>query len=1077
MTTQLPVETFLKEEVAKIMSIDIADIDAQASLLDSGGDSLLMVELLQSINDSYDVSIPVGKVFSELTTINKIAHFIKGHSPDINTPEVTEQSEATSIDNGDSPILTVSTLDVGLKGQSTASVIVQRQLQLMKRQLELVSKIEPMVSGKSKKNQTSQLMIGDNSRIFDGLELVPTQKTNNIKGEDPVPEAQDRFNAFDARTQEDKRMEDRLKNDHIAGLIKLYNSKTKNSKIETQAARKVLADNRASAGFRMSLKEMVYPIISDRTKGSHIWDIDGNEYIDFTMGFGTHLFGHSPTFVTQAIEKQFRIGMPIGPQSPLAGKVADLFCKLTKHDRVVFCNSGTEATMTAVRLARAGTGRDKIAIFSGSYHGTFDGFLARRKKGGDQSAPVAAGVINSMVDDVVVLDYGEDSALAYLREHGSSLAAVIVEPVQSRHPSLQPKIFLQKVRELTSKTQTAFIWDEVITGFRLAPGGAQEYFGIQADIATYGKILGGGMPIGAVGGSEKFLNYIDGGWWQYGDESYPESDMTFFAGTFSKHPLTMASSLAVLQEIESNGAEYHRKLGNTTASMAQELNRFFEIQNIDVRIDFCGSLFRFEYPGNLDLLFFHLMANGVFIWEGRNCFISTAHSDNDIERFIDIVKIAILKLKDDRLVPVSKNEKEITTLPVTASQQRFFDLSKKGNEGNSACNICVGLHLKGKLDIASIEKSIRRLIGRHESLHTGFIEKDQYVNWNNSKPNLELVHSSEITKEYEMGILLAEDQKNCFDLESGALHCFKLYQLGHDSNLLSIAVHHLVCDGMGLVMLIDELRIIYDAELRGTSSGLCPAIPYSKWAMQEQDYIASEKYKESLSYWSNLLGDFDAYRSKPEVEGSSLEGARLQYEMESKLFNQLDSARQESSVSLFTFLLAGFVRTLELANDSTSLVVGIPMATRNFPSSERAIGNCVNILPIMVDLNGCVGSRDLVQRVKTRLHESYRHMDVPYSHLLKEYGRPLFDVSFNLEPVQEIPAFGDASVKPIMAKNEYVEFPLMLNMTKIAGKLSIEVDYQIAIYSSEQVDLLMGEFFSVLESISTPESTIKVVSS
>ena len=179
---------------------------------------------------------------------------------------------------------------------------------------------------------------------------------------------------------------------HLETLIAQYNKRTQKSKQRAQAYRPVLADSRAVAGFRPSTKEMIYPIIGERSLGARFWDIDGNEYVDLTMGFGVLLFGHAPPFITAAREEQNKLGIEIGPQSNLAGEVAELICELTGGERVAFCNSGTEAVMTALRLARTATGRTKIALFADSYHGHFDGVLAKALPGQFCAVPMAAGI-------------------------------------------------------------------------------------------------------------------------------------------------------------------------------------------------------------------------------------------------------------------------------------------------------------------------------------------------------------------------------------------------------------------------------------------------------------------------------------------------------------------------------------------------------------------------------------------------------------------------------------------------------------------------------------------------------------
>jgi glutamate-1-semialdehyde aminotransferase len=232
------------------------------------------------------------------------------------------------------------------------------------------------------------------------------------------------------------------------------------------------------------------------------------------MGFGLNLFGHSPAFVTEAVAEQLRKGVEIGPQSPIAGEVARLISEFTGMDRVTFCNTGSEAVMAAIRLARTVTGRDTVALFSGAYHGTFDEVLVRGVRSGavHKSFPISPGIPSPHVENVLVLEYGTDESLQILKSRMGELAAVLVEPVQSRHPDLQPREFLRSLRALTEQAGTALIFDEVITGFRVHPGGTQAMFGIQADLATYGKVLGGGLPLGVVAGKRAFMDALaDGG--------------------------------------------------------------------------------------------------------------------------------------------------------------------------------------------------------------------------------------------------------------------------------------------------------------------------------------------------------------------------------------------------------------------------------------------------------------------------------------------------------------------------------------------------------------------------------------
>lgn len=443
---------------------------------------------------------------------------------------------------------------------------------------------------------------------------------------------------------------------HLNELIKSYTSRTRESKRLTQTYRRYLADSRVSAGYRTLWKEMVYQIVGQRSQGSRIWDVDGNEYVDITMGFGLHLFGHSPAFIVQAIESQLKQGIHLGPQSHLAGKVAQMISEMTGVERVNFCNSGTEAVMGALRVARTVTRRNKIALFGGAYHGWSDGTLVRPIgcNGVQKSVPMAPGVPPLSVQDTVVLEWDSPKSLEYLREHVHELAAVITEPVQSRRPDIQPREFLHELRRLTEQSGTALILDEMVTGFRIQPGGAQAHFGVSADLVIYGKVLGGGLPIGVVAGKAAFMDAFDGGMWNYEDNSYPRAEKTLFAGAYFKHPLTMSVAEAILGHMKNDGRAEIERLNQRTSRLVEALNEFFDDQQVPIRAANFGSLFRllvsrdFKYS---DVLFYHLVENGVFVWEGRNCFLSAAHTEDDVELIIGAVKRSVLQTREGGFLP------------------------------------------------------------------------------------------------------------------------------------------------------------------------------------------------------------------------------------------------------------------------------------------------------------------------------------------------------------------------------------------------------------------------------------------
>ena len=458
---------------------------------------------------------------------------------------------------------------------------------------------------------------------------------------------------------------------HLETLIARYTERTKTSKQLMQAYRPVLADPRGLEGFYPLIKEMVYPVIGKHALGSRVWDIDGNEYIDIVMGFGVNLFGHNPPFIKEALKQRLEQGIHFGPQSDIAGEVAELVSELTGMERVTFSNTGTEAVMTAIRLARAATGRYKIVRFSDSYHGHSDGTLI--KADGSRSVPGYPGVPPNVALDVLVLDYVNPQSLEIIKAHEQELAAVIVEPVQSSRPDLLPQEFLQQLRQLTKKSGIVLIFDEIITGFRVHLGGAQAWFGVEADIATYGKIVGGGMPIGIIAGKATYMDKIDGGMWNYGDLSYPqpEAEMTFFSGTFCKHPLAMAAARAVLKRLKTEGPALQQQLNQRTSQFVKTLNTFFEADEVPIRLANFGSIFnsvRFRNSassvssdalGKMQLinllLYHHLLDKGVYLRSSLHA-LSTTHTDEDLDFIVQAIKDSVRELQDGGFLPSPSDE-------------------------------------------------------------------------------------------------------------------------------------------------------------------------------------------------------------------------------------------------------------------------------------------------------------------------------------------------------------------------------------------------------------------------------------
>jgi glutamate-1-semialdehyde aminotransferase len=302
--------------------------------------------------------------------------------------------------------------------------------------------------------------------------------------------------------------------------------------------------------------------------------------------------------------------------------------------------------MAAMRCARTVTGRKTIAIFTNSYHGIFDEVVVRGTKK-LRSISAAPGILANAVENILVLDYGTDESLRILRERGPELAAIMLETVQNRMPTLQPREFIRETRRIADEAGCALIFDEVITGFRVAPGGAQEFYGVRADIATYGKIIGGGLPFAAVAGSSKWIDALDGGHWQYGDDSRPEAGVTYFAGTFVRHPLALAAAKATLVYLKAQGPALYKRINDRTQQLVDRLNSAFAVRGAPVKAIHCASAWRLvwnEDQRNVSLFYYLARFHGLHMYEQFGHFVTEAMGDAEIERIFQTYTEALDEL-------------------------------------------------------------------------------------------------------------------------------------------------------------------------------------------------------------------------------------------------------------------------------------------------------------------------------------------------------------------------------------------------------------------------------------------------
>lgn len=649
--------------------IDVSAAEPTTTFLELGLDSLSLTQVALALKKKFKVKIAFRNLLEDYPNLETLAAFLaETASPDVlpkpepiaapvNVPAPaatngTIPTPVPTVANGvtPAPILPVPIPTMSGNDTSPIQALINQQLQVMTQQLQLLGGAglplttapNPVPAQPTPVQQTAP-------------PAAPTPAASPAK---PTPEAPKPTSKAPAPGAKIKKKQDTTLSDAqrqaLDQLMVRYIKRTPESKRQAQEHRSYLADPRTVSGFTPLTKEMVYPLVVDRSQGSRLWDVDGNEYIDLTSGFGLNFFGWNPDYVTKAVIAQMEKGIEIGPQTPLAGRVAKMITEFTGLDRVAFCNTGSEAVMATLRLARTVTGNNLIATFAGDYHGTFDEVLYRQGAG-QRTLPGAPGIMPEMFENLLVLDYDKPESLEILRDRADDLAGVMVEPVRSRDPGLQPREFLQELRRLTEKSESALIFDEVVTGFRVAPGGAQEYFNIKADLATYGKVIGGGLPIGVVAGSAQYMDALDGGFWQFGDNSIPEVGVTFFAGTFVRHPMALAAAEASLLKLKEGGPNLQKSLADKVQRLATTLKQYCDRVGAPINIAYFSSFFYVTYDTAAapygGLLFYLLREKGIHIWEYRACFLTLAHTDEDVEMIIRIFKEAVAELQAVGLLP------------------------------------------------------------------------------------------------------------------------------------------------------------------------------------------------------------------------------------------------------------------------------------------------------------------------------------------------------------------------------------------------------------------------------------------
>jgi glutamate-1-semialdehyde 2,1-aminomutase len=396
-----------------------------------------------------------------------------------------------------------------------------------------------------------------------------------------------------------------------------------------------------------------YPFFVKKSQGSSIWDEDGNQLIDFCNGYGALLLGHRRKEIINAVSDQLKKGTLFCAPTELEIKLSKLIIRnYSSIDKVRLVNTGGEATMTAIRLARAYTKKKKIVKFEGCYHGTYDSVLVKAGSGSaHHGISVSEGGLSEVSKNTLVVQYNNSQELEQVLKKNNDVAAVIVEPILANMGLILPeKNFLSEIRKITKKHSVPLIFDEVVTGFRVSPGGAQKHFGIKPDLTTLGKALGNGFTIAAVGGMKKIMDQLTPG------------GKVYQASTFAGNPISVRASISSILTMNKLKNKLYLQLEKYTTLLTRAIDDFANDLKIPHQINFTGSMFQIFFTNkpvidyrtskNADAkkfqkMFRSLLKSGIFIAPSQyeTVFLSYAHTNNDLNKALNSYEKALKAVK------------------------------------------------------------------------------------------------------------------------------------------------------------------------------------------------------------------------------------------------------------------------------------------------------------------------------------------------------------------------------------------------------------------------------------------------
>ena len=1095
--TRLPrLEQELQRILSDVSGVPADDIDRGTTFVDQGLDSLSLTQATLELERVFGVKLRFRRLLEDLNDIDKLARFLDGELPaDRFAPAPAPAAAApvqAALPVAATPIpqaaagvfepMAFAAMPAG--AGSGVQQVIQQQMQLMAQQLALLAgqpmALAPLATTPSAPAAAAPAPAGAPAPAL----AAPPQPADDTGALSRQALVEKPFGASPRLTLDAARNFTPAQQQWLDDFIARYNQRSGRSKDFSQAHRKVMADPRVVTGFNPLWKDLVYPIVVDRSSGARLWDLDGNEYIDLLSCFGGNLLGYQPPAVVAAMHEQLDRGLEVGPQHPLAAEVAELISRFTGMQRVGFCNTGSEAVMGAMRVARTVTGRKTIAIFSNSYHGIFDEVIVRGTRQ-LRSLSAAPGILANAVENILVLDWNSEESLRVLRERGPELAAIMTEPIQNKYPTVQPREFVRSLREIADASGCALIFDEVVTGFRVAPGGAQEFYGVRADIATYGKVIGGGLPFAAIAGSDRWLDALDGGHWQYGDDSFPEAGVTYFAGTFVRHPLALAAARATLLHLQQGGRAFYQTLNDRTQRLIERLNAAFAVRGAPVQAVHCASLWRLSWDDNqkfVSLFYYLVRFHGLHLYEQFGHFVTEAMGDAETDRIFTVFTDALDELmalgfitpREGGPAPKGPGDKPATPqdAPLTPGQTERWLAGSFDPAARRALNESFCVTLAGPLDRPALKAALADVLRRHEAFRVQFDLEDpqQRLAPTLDLPVAEVDLSGQTDADAALDAFCAEASLKDFPVERAPLAAVSLVTLADGRTVVHVVASHLVFDGWASSVFNAELAAAYRARSTGIAPSLKPAESPLAFAMAEQARFDGPDAEADLAYWCDVLRDAPAplaLGDRTPAAERSFAADTVRVRLDGEALARLRAQAKRESATLFQLLLGAVTAVLHRRSGRDDFVVSIPYASQSLQRHGPLMADGVLDLPLRLRCTPGDDGHHLLQRVRNHLMDALEHPLVTQGTVARALGvrsvgsRPPFTgIFFNLNPRVDLSGYAPLAAEMHEGRKRGILSELFFNFYENDDSLTLDLHHGSEFFSPGLAQSLADELIT-----------------